>query len=142
MRACFVAVLVVCACHHTPTPVEYNEPCPGPYTIRGGTCVHEAPTACQGLCGYILQTNGCAPVKNAIISPFVPDVAVPNATSDETGRFDLVGIAPGHYKLRVMARQDDASIELDVSGGSQPLATPLELTLAERGCGCGGDCPN
>src|SRR5690242_8718991 len=113
-----VAVLLV-ACHQTPRAVGPTQPCPGPYSIVPGTCVHAAPTGCQGVCGYIVRRGGCAPVKNANISPYVANGIVPNAASDDTGHFDLVGVAPGHYTLRVTSEQDDARIELDVTGGSQ-----------------------
>lgn len=146
-----LAVLFLVACHHAETPAAPREQCPGPYAIERGTCEHLPATECKGICGYVVRRSSCAPVKDAVVMPDpvkdavgVPKImngTVPHATTDVSGRFDLAGLPPGHHVLRIMAEQDVGHLELDVVEGAQPLAAPIELTLFDRSCACGGACP-
>ncbi len=140
-RPCLIALVFAACGHASPPPATRGAPCPGPYAIQRGTCELPAPTGCKGVCGYVVQQRGCRPLAHAAIFPSIPGVTVQTASTDENGFFDLVGVPPGHYKLRVMAEQDEGTIELDIGEGPQPLEFPLELTLPERSCECGGRCP-
>lgn len=135
-----LAVGFLVACQHAPAAAP-GAPCPGPYAIERGACDHVPATACKGICGYVVRRSSCAPVRNAIVTPAIMNGTMPSAASDDSGRFDLAGLSPGHYVLRVMADQDEGRFELDVVEGPQPLAGPIELTLFDRTCGCGGVCP-
>lgn len=141
MSRAALAIVVLTACHHAPVSHETRGECPGPYAVGRATCELPPPVGCKGVCGYILRRGTCAPVKGATVFPYVPNQSVPNAVADETGRFDLVGVPPGHYTIRVMAAQDDAHFDLEIVGGEQPIPAPLELHLTERSCACGGACP-
>ena len=85
-----------------------------------------------------MRSRGCEPVSHATV--FVEGMNL-GAATDAAGHFDLGPLPAGHYKLRVSAELDTGTLELDVTGGPQPLPAPLELQLANRACGCGGPCP-
>ncbi len=80
------------------------------------------------------------PLKSALVSVVAP--TSPVASTDETGRFDLVGLVPGHYELRITVERDNGRFPIDVVEGAQPIPFPLELTLLDRSCDCGGECTN
>jgi hypothetical protein len=135
-------VIALSACQHGETPVTPRVECEGSYAIQRGSCEHLPATDCKGLCGYVVRRSSCHPVKSAIVAPAIKNGVVPSTATDDSGRFDLVGLPPGHYVMRVMAEQDEGQLELDVVEGAQPFASPIELDLFDRPCVCGGLCPN
>ena len=136
----FVIVLVLVACRSSSAPTAKPEACPGAYPITRGTCEPVASiTECRGVCGFVLRSRGCTPVPHATIVVDKPSLA---AATDDTGRFEITGLAAGHYQIRVIAEQDEGVFEFDTTTEPLTLPAPLELTFLDRTCACGGNCPN
>ena len=141
MLRSLVIAFALFACHSaSPSTARPESRCPGDYPITPGTCAPVQPTTeCHGVCGFVLRRRDCTPVLGAAIVVTTANLA---AETDKTGRFEIPALAAGHYQIRVTAEHDIGLYELDATAEPLTLPAPLELTLQDQSCACGGNCPN